>query len=426
VNLPRLRLVVSAMAACAVTACTSTHLEPPEVQGRPALIDDAGTPRIWVVSKTEEVRQVVVFGGGQRRHGTRTDTFFHFEVEAFDPRTARPLWKQRVLTLGDPEASGMQPSRVIGSAVGAQIAGQDGDVVWMLIGAMPYALSASDGRVLADGPALEQRNPMLAGLLPSDASGYAWDKGLVLQAADARRFVIRGSELRAENYVRTPPPPAPEPPRYANGRERVQPTRPFGESSARQVTLAGRLIGLYSDVEAADAADDEFGDNAAFPYSITDQGREARRTFFTIGMEETRRFDDVYPRIVKMTPIDGAPTYLKGRFVRDPGQDFGRVFADPDGVIVWHSTRMDSAGRLALSRLDANLRELWRAELPLSESSTVNTLSASILDDRLVVTGLLEYEDDARVQQRESQLLSVDLATGKVAGWSLNRRGAIP
>ena len=73
-----------------------------------ALVDVAGTPSLWVPTKQEEVRAATV-GTSSRRGSTRSDTFFHFEIKAFDPVTARPSWKKRLVTIGDGEAKGSGP-----------------------------------------------------------------------------------------------------------------------------------------------------------------------------------------------------------------------------------------------------------------------------------------------------------------------------
>ncbi|HMB42410.1 MAG TPA: hypothetical protein VKM00_00870, partial [Luteimonas sp.] len=152
-----------------LAGCSSSHLETPQMQGSPAMVDDGGKQRLWVLSKQEEQRQIGVGSGGT--HNTqywRTDTFFHFQVQAFDPVAAKPLWQKRLITIGDPDADakGAQPSRVIGSAVEAQLLGQDGALVWLLIGDAPFAVSAADGSIVADGDKLQQINPELKGLLP--------------------------------------------------------------------------------------------------------------------------------------------------------------------------------------------------------------------------------------------------------------------
>jgi hypothetical protein len=38
-----------------LVGCSSGHLEPAEVQGPPAMVDDGGKPRLWVLTKQEEV-----------------------------------------------------------------------------------------------------------------------------------------------------------------------------------------------------------------------------------------------------------------------------------------------------------------------------------------------------------------------------------
>jgi hypothetical protein len=392
--------------------CSSSHFETPEVQGPAAMVDDGGQPRLWVVSKQEEVRQVGVPGGGSRSTmHWRSDTFFHFEVQAFDPLAAKPLWKKRLLTIGDPEAKGFGPSRVIGSAVEARLLGQDGGLVWLLIGDAPFAVSAADGSVVADGAALQRINPALNGLLPSEAKHYGFDRGLVLMAADARQFVIRGPEHEAAAYTPSPPPAPPEGRLQANGTREIVPTPPFGDVPARQVTLQGKWLGLYSEKEAADAGNDEWGRNLRWPYTVINEGRLARRAFWRAKIVAAQRFDDRFERLAELTPVAGGPTFLNGRFAKDQQTGEPRVLDDPAGILVWHSTRIDDAGRLALTRLDADLKPVWSTELPLSEPDTVRRVATWYLPGHLVVTGVQQVED-AGVTRREPYLVSVDLKSG--------------
>lgn len=417
--------------ALAVAGCRSSHLEPPEVQGSPAMVDDGGKMRLWGLIKQEEVRQVGVGGGATRKTSSwRSDTFFHFEIRAFDPLTARPLWKQRLLTLGDADASGSGPSRVIGSSVDARLLGQDGDSVWLLVGNAPMAVSASDGRVLADVDRIGEANPGLRELLPADAGQYGFDRGLVLLAADARRLVIRGASLQAVDYVPTPV-AASETDLMANGRERIVPMRPpLGEVPTRLVTLGNRHLGLYTAREAADAANDAFGNRLRYPYTVLDEGAQARRSFWNADVVQEQRFDERYPRLAALRPIAGAPVFLKGRFLKgrflkNPGTDDAMRMTAPAGWLVWHSTRIDSAGRLALTRLDDTLQVVWKAELPLSETGTVNPVAHWLLPGRLAVAGRQELVDDGTTR-REMHLVTVDLANGRWQGWSIPREQALP
>ena len=388
------------------------------------MVDDAGLKRLWVITKQEEVRQVGVGGGSRSTTHWRSDTYFHFEVRAFDPATARPLWTQRLRTLGDRDAHGTAPSRVIGSAVDAQLLGQDEERVWLLIGSAPLAVGAHDGRVLADEAIIENSNPALHGLLPSEAKYYAFDRGLVLMTADARRMVIRGTAWQASDYQ---PAPAPlhEPERHSNGRDRIVPTLPPGEVPQRRATLAGQWFGLYTDREAADAANDGFGDRLRYAYTVLDEGRGARRTLRRGTIVEAQRFDEHFPRIAGLQPVSDSPVFLKGRFVKDPTTGEALPVSSPGGALVWHSTRIDDAGRLALTRLDDALHTVWQATLPLSETSIANPVSTWLVDGRLVAMGNEETVVDGALR-REQHLVSIDLASGRWVGWDMAGERALP
>lgn len=394
-----------------LAGCSRSHFETPEVQGPAAMVDDGGQPRLWVLSKQEEVRQVGVGGGGTRSSiRWRSDTFFHFDVRAYDPVAAAPLWTKRLLTIGDPEAAGTAPSRVIGSSVDARLLGQDGALVWLLIGDAPFAVSAADGSVVVDAAAIERINPALAGLLPSEAKHYGFDRGLVLMAADARQFVIRGPAHEAVAYTPPPPPAPPEGRLQANGTREIVPTLPFGDVPARQVMLQGQWLGLYSEKEAADAGNDEWGKNLRWPYGVFNEGPLARRGFWRAKIVAAQRFDDRFERLTELTPVAGAPTFLNGRFAKDP-EGAARVLDDPAGVLVWHRTRIDDAGRLALTRLGADLAPVWSTELPLSEADTARRVANWHVPGHLVVMGVQQIEE-AGVTRSDPYLVSIDLATG--------------
>ena len=356
-----LHLTVLLAFLLSLAGCNSSHLEPAEVQGPAAMVDDGGKQRLWVLTKQEEVKQVGV-GGGGRRSGMdwRSDTFFHFAVQAIDPLTLKTSWSNRLLTFGDPEAKGAAPSRVIGSSVDGRLLGQDGNIVWLLIGAYPYALNAADGSLVADPEKLQEINPQLKDLLPSEARHYSFDRGLAFMAADARYFVIRGPGQKAVAYTPPPPAVAEEGPLRANGTREMVPMRPFDEMPLRQVRLGGQWLGLYSEREAVDAGSDDSGQSLRYPWSVDDEGKTSRRRFWRGKIVSVKHFDDVYERLSDLKPVDGSPTFLKGRFKASPGNsDEPLVLSDPESVLIWHSTRVAAAGRLAMTRLGANLKPIW-------------------------------------------------------------------
>ena len=194
---------------------------------------------------------------------------------------------------------------------------------------------------------------------------------------------------------------------------------------ARLVEFEGERLGLYSEAEAADARNDTWGDKLAWPYSITDEGRLARRTFWRVRTGTTQHFDDRFERITDLVPVAGSPTFLKGRLLTDLGVEQPMRLAEPAGLLVWHSTRIDDAGRLALSRIGADLKTAWTAELPLSETDFIDPLRYWQLRGRVVVTGFLNTKEDG-VSRREPHLVSIDLATGGVQAWNLVRDAPVP
>lgn len=416
------RLLCTAAALAVLSACSSSHLLPPEPQGPAAMVADGDQPRLWLLTKQEEERQVSV--GTRRSSGWREDTFFHFDVRAFDPVTARPLWKKRLWTIGDPKAGGRGPSRVIGSSVEGRLLGQEGDRIWLLLGGEPVAVKVADGRVVANAETIQQRNPALQGLLPADASHYSFDQGLVFMSADARRFVVRGDEAVATPYAPAPQ-PVEVPELKPNGMPVIVPMRPLMPAPLRLIELGGQRLGLYSEKEAADAAEDSFGDHLKYPYSILDEGVQSRRGFWRVEVVETERFDETLRRLGALTPLPESPVFLNGRFLKQGQLDEPLRLEDPAGVAVWHRTRIDSEGRLALTRLDEQLTPVWRAELPLSESGIANPVRTWVVDGHLVAVGNLEAEVE-HMSTREAHLVSVDLATGAVQAWNFERETAVP
>lgn len=123
-----------------------------------------------------------------------TETYYHFHLQAHDPATADRLWKKELLTVKDDAG---------GHTAQARLLGQAGEIVWLFLNDQPVAVSSKDGRTVADRSALERQNPELRDLIPKELDLYAYDDGLVITAADARRFRIEGSEFRAQPY--TPP-----------------------------------------------------------------------------------------------------------------------------------------------------------------------------------------------------------------------------
>jgi hypothetical protein len=87
----------------------SSTFRPPERLGPAMLVLHEEKPRLWVLLKQEEQRQVSYGFGSRSTGGWRTDTFFHFDLQAHDVKSTAPVWKARVLTLGDPRRAAASP-----------------------------------------------------------------------------------------------------------------------------------------------------------------------------------------------------------------------------------------------------------------------------------------------------------------------------
>jgi hypothetical protein len=210
----------------------------------------------------------------------------------------------------------------------------------------------------------------------------------------------------------------------ANGTREMVPTKPFGENPSRQVTLGGSWLGLYSEKEAADAGQDNWGRHLRYPYTVLDEGKLARRTFWRAQIITAQHFDDRFERLSELTPIPGASTFLKGRFKTDPKTGEPLLLSDPEGVLVWHSTRIDDSGRLAMTRLDADLNSVWKAELPLSETDSVRSVATWLVPGHLIVVGELQTVSDG-VQSRMRQAVTIDLRTGALRAMDLRGESAL-
>ncbi len=405
-------------AALVLAGCSGTQFTPPDVQGAPLMASVDGKPLLLVLTKQEE-RRVSRTSGGRHSSGTeRRDTLFHFDLRAYEPATATPLWRARLVTFNDPKtATAARSTRIVGSATSGALLGQEGDRVWLQIAESPMAVAARDGAPRVDAQAIEAANPALAGQLPSEARFYGFDGGLVVQAADARRWVVRGPALQAVPWTPVAPAAAPVPLK-ANGMPKVVPTRPLGDAPARQALVDGRRVGLYAPNEATAAATDPFGDRLAYPYSILDEGAASRRSFWTVQTERVQRFDERYERIRRLEPVAGSAVYLRGRFLKQLPGETALPARDPDGVFVWHSTRMDDAGQLALTRLDTQLQPRWTTALPISESGTANSVRYWLLGQQLVVMGHWRREIEHQVS-RQPHLVSIALHDGAMVAHNL-------
>jgi len=258
----------------------------------------------------------------------------------------------------------------------------------------------------------------LRGLISKELDFYAFDDGLVIIAADARRWRIRDEDFHAEPYV------APNDEYFRN--VQFMATRWNGghhtqDFLVRQANVDGKWLGLYSEKEAADAGHDEFGDHYKRPDAVWDEGSQARRTFWSARIGKTKEFSEgTHDRLFDVTRVPGAPDYLQaGWLVRQGTRQPLRV-KDPDGFLVVHRTRLDEEGRLAITRLDDALKPQWTAKLPYHDLR-----NRFELPDRLLLYGLVQ-ETKKGVTGTSERIVSLDLRDGSFRAWNVPLERAVP
>ena len=254
-------------------------------------------------------------------------------------------------------------------------------------------------------------------LIPKDLDFYAYDGGLVIIAADARRFRIRASDFVAEPYT------APNDDYF----QQVQfmATRWNGgyhtsDFLVRQMMLHGRWVGFFNDKEAADAGEDEFGDKIATgepgsnPDRVYYESTQARRTFWRGRIGKTKEFTEgTHDRLFDVTKIPGEPEFLEAGILIQQGTKQPLRLKDPDGFLVLHRTRLGEEGRLALTRLDENFKTQWTATLPYHDLR--NRYESP---GHLLLYGIVQATERG-VTGSSEHLVALNLTDGKMQGWNV-------
>ena len=390
-----------------LSSCSYSDFEAPRRLGPPALVTHENEPQFWVLVKQEEKKTRRL--GGRTSSGTITETHYHFDLQCHDTRTTAQLWKKRLRTLKDKDG---------GNNAEARILGQDGNVVWLFLHDGAVALSSADGNVLADRAAVEARNPSLQGFVPKELTFYAFDNGLVVTAADGRRHKIRASDYAADLYQ-----PASEDEfrqlqfmatRWNGGYS----TRDFQTRMAR---LGGRWLGLYTEKEAVDAGNDDFGDRLTDPSRVLHEGSRARRTFWTARIGKTKEFSEgSHERLFDVTRVPGALEFLEAGLLIRQGSKEPLMLREPDGLLVLYRTRLDADGRLALTRLDQDLRQQWTATLPFLELG-----NRYEFPDRLLMYGAIQLTQN-EITRWEESIVSVGLQDGRAQAWNVTLGRMVP
>ena len=118
-------------------------------------------------------------------------------------------------------------------------------------------------------------------------------------------------------------------------------------------------------------------------------------------------------RMLKAQAVPGAPQWIQRGVIVKPAVRPPLMLKDPDGVLVLHRTRMDAQGKLAIDRVDAGFKPVWRSVLPYQDLS-----SRWETPGHLLLYGSWDASKPDRRDIREA-LVALDLANGRWSGWDI-------
>ncbi len=367
------------------------ELEPGLFPSAPLRTAQGGADRVYLLSiQAESITRLL---GRRGIRPSRTD-LLHVDLWAIDGTTGQLAWRQRLRSFRDGERHGRDLRAI-------DLLGVDGRTLWLSLDG-PLGVSLADGHVVADGAAIEARNPALAGKRIDEPGYIAFGRhGLQLTLDDATQWRIDASDLGAahrDTPVRDPAgivPPA--------GDARGATSR----FVMRGVTLGDRWLGVLTDREAETLRQppvvpgrkpgERPGVMQAYLESRHVPGRLLEREAVPYRLWSARveqvssapegwpqDFPDnwgTHPRFSAYEPLPDAPGFLRGGLLRDhPDREQPLWYREPDSVLVLHVDRLGSAGRLQLSRIAGPRgRVVWSAALPVDELHAVMPGTGNLL-----------------------------------------------
>ncbi|MEO3435087.1 PA2928 family protein [Inquilinus sp. CAU 1745] len=384
-------------------------------------------------------------------------SFVRVDMWAFDPATAVPLWRQRLISYSD-HPRGNRPA--VGSYQPTML-GADRGVVWAFMRDGLRGLSVADGMPVADAAAIAQLNPELSGGLPLDPSFYAFDeRGLLVMTADAREWRIDSETLIVRPETARPASESAASPAATGSHVAIAPPRLPGERvhGLQESDLDDGWIGLLSEEEAGTTMlghvtrqEDihrrrlwarqgppmELALATPFPQTAAESAAYAEKLIAEIDASLTPGAS-----LGGRAPMPASPEFLDAALLseRVPEEEDSLAadllaglsdvvdvrpqeairLGDPDSVLVLHKDRIDSEGRLRLARVALwDGRVLWDSALPLSE---IYALMRG--ETMLVLYGTLFTPAFDRRSRGAEQFVSLDLRTGAARTFEMLGRPA--
>jgi hypothetical protein len=397
------------------------ELEPALFQAAPLRTANGGRDLVYLVATQSET----VYSRSRRPSRSFRRDYLHVDLWAIDARDATVAWRARLRSYQGGERAG----RVLTAYV---LLGADGTTLWLDVEG-PLGVSLDDGRIIADGARIDERNPRLAGKRVNEPGYVAFGRnGLQLTLDDASQWRIDAADLSAAPRDT----PVSDPARIVGPALRAT-TSAF---QARALPIGGRWLGVLTDEEA---------DHLRKPPVIPGRDPHERPGVMQRFLEENHvpaplheplprpyrlwgsRVEQVSaappdwpkdwpdnwgtrPRFSAWEVLPESPAFLRAgllRAHRDSEVPFW--YRDPDSVLVLHVDRLGEAGRLQLSRM-AGPRgaKVWQASLPFTAlASVMHRETDLVLLGHEPATGAARSAADAITHHK---LVRLDVASGKL------------
>jgi hypothetical protein len=320
------------------------------------------------------------------RSSRRAETDLLVDVWGFDANSGEPVWRTRLIEDRD------------GINQGMAVLGVHGDTVWVLQPDGLTALSAGDGRVLADAARIAAANPQLTGVLPTDPRYYRFDKGgLALTAGDGRAWRL-GPDLKASpDAGPVEEGPAFPPARYTGG------NGTWGVLD-RDVRMAGgRWLGVLAESER-----DLIRFDGVVDYSRKEEALR-RRLWISQGGGPA-----------SFAPLPESPEFLQPGLLTNGVYNAPPInLRNPDSVLVLDRTALGDDGLLQLTRISSPAgRPVWSTALPLQRIDSVLPGERTV-----VLVGTRREPDPGRTDgltQDVHLLVTVDAVSGQATTYGFN------
>jgi hypothetical protein len=296
----------------------------------------------------------------------------------------RPAWRKRVRTFENKQLEGFDLRRI-------DLLGADGKTLWLLVGE-PLAVSLADGSVIADGAAIDKRNPRLAGKQVNQLGYVAFGRhGLQLTIDDSTQWRIDGETLEAQ-----PRDTPARDPKAVIGPATLQAAA--SRFQVRSLPIPGRWLGVLTDQEAEALRNkpvirgrdpnerpgvmQQFLEANHVPQDLTEEPQQYR--LWSARVEQVsaappdwpKELPDNWgtrPKFSDYVVLPQAPSFLTAGLLREFADDDQALwYTQPDSVLVLHHDKLGEAGRLKLARVSGPVGKMvWDVPLGLADLHAV-------------------------------------------------------